>query len=143
MIQDYTPEDYSEHLLEQKFASDVRRIRYVLRHTQHANLADAVLSHAWKAYSESLHAVWTTLPEDDDQLRDIVMQHLTSHVRAHTRPIAWRTTLVDASDDSGDAFLELSTDVLGRLGWKVGDIVTITPGEQGCLAIGKSRIKDR
>ncbi|MBI1891278.1 MAG: hypothetical protein HYS18_11560 [Burkholderiales bacterium] len=59
---------------------------------------------------------------------------------ANTHSVAWRTTIVDAGDGSGDAFLELPTELLARFGWKIGDIVTVTASENGCLFIGKPKV---
>lgn len=47
------------------------------------------------------------------------------------------TTLIDTGDDTGDAFLPLSDEVIEELGWEEGDAVVLSLVD-GTLVISKS-----
>ncbi|MBL3961196.1 AbrB/MazE/SpoVT family DNA-binding domain-containing protein [Burkholderia sp. KCJ3K979] len=53
---------------------------------------------------------------------------------------AFRARLEDADDDTGDAILELPLQCLDRLGWEIGDTLSISQDAQGRLIL--RRISD-
>lgn len=44
-------------------------------------------------------------------------------------PDSWRVVCQDAGDNSGDVIVELPSELLERLGWNLGDELTIEKGE--------------
>lgn len=86
---------------------------------------DDDIVHAWADYSDAVCASWLMLPEDDDALLKILLQHLP------TSRVTWQTTVLDAGDGCGECVLELPEDLLVRTGWKEGDTLIITQAESG------------
>jgi antitoxin ChpS len=44
-------------------------------------------------------------------------------------PDSWRVVCQDAGDNSGDLIVELPSELLEKLGWNLGDELTIEKGE--------------
>lgn len=54
---------------------------------------------AWANYSDAVCASWLMLPEDDDALLKILLQHLP------TSRVTWQTSILDAGDSCGECVL--------------------------------------
>lgn len=114
--------------LAKRFSNDVARMQRCLQSVgRHAGEDDVVS--AWSDYSEGLCAGWLGLPEDDDALVQILLEHWPQLGQC------WQTTIQDAGDGSGDGILELPEALLAQLGWKEGDTLTITMEESGRLLV--------
>lgn len=48
-----------------------------------------------------------------------------------TTPDSWRVVCQDAGDGSGDIIVELPSELLEKLGWSLGDELTIERNEEG------------
>jgi hypothetical protein len=110
--------------LAKQFADHVARMRRCLQAAGKQVEEDDIV-YAWAAYSDGLCAGWLRLPDDDDALLTILLQHLP------TSRLTWQTTVLDAGDGSGDCILELPEELLLRTGWKAGDTLSITQAESG------------
>jgi hypothetical protein len=118
--------------LAKQFADHVTRMRGCLQAAgRHASDDDIV--RAWAQYSEDLCAGWLMLPDDDPALLEILLRHLPSST--DTRTNLWRTTIVEASDGSGDGIMQLPDELLMQIGWKEGDTLSIIEDESGDLII--------
>lgn len=89
----------------------------------------SVASQAWSDYSESLCASWMTLPESDELLLKVLLEHLPPPA------LKWQLTVVDAGDGSGDGILPLPEELIKQLGWKVDDRLSLFAGEEGGLVL--------
>lgn len=121
--------------LAKQFADHVVRMRRCLQAAGRHVLDDDVVR-AWAQYSDDLCAGWLMLPEDDPALLDILLKYLPSNT--DTRANLWRTTIVEASDDSGDGIMQLPTELLQQTGWKEGDTLSIVQDESGDLIIRRA-----
>lgn len=118
--------------LAKQFADHVARMRSCLQAVgRHVSDDDAVL--AWTTYSEDICAGWLMLPDDDPALLEILLKYLPSGT--DTRTNLWRTTIVEASDGSGDGIIQLPDELLMQIGWKEGDTLSIVQDDSGNLII--------
>lgn len=46
-------------------------------------------------------------------------------------PNSWRVVCQDSGDGSGDVIVELPSELLAKLGWTVGDELTVEKSEEG------------
>ena len=59
-----------------------------------------------------------------------------------TKPDSWRVVCKDPEDGSGDTIVELPSELLERLGWTLGDELSVEVGEGSiCLKL-KQRAED-
>jgi hypothetical protein len=122
------PTFHDRQELAQKFADDVVRMRRCL-HAVGKHVDDDDLVYAWADYSDGLCACWLTLPEEDDDLLVILSKHLPP------LSMSSRVTIQDTRDGSGERMLELPDVLLTKLGWAVGDMLSITRTESGNLTL--------
>lgn len=115
-----------------QFADHVVRMQRCLHAAGHHMSKDAIVQ-AWAKYSDNLCAGWLMLPDDDPALLEILLKYLPSGT--DTRTNLWRTTIVEASDDSGDGIMQLPDELLMQIGWKKGDTLSIIQDESGDLII--------
>lgn len=59
-----------------------------------------------------------------------------------TTPDSWRVVCQDAGDGSGDVIVELPSELLERLGWALGDELTIEKHEEEISLKLKQRAVD-
>lgn len=121
--------------LAEQFSEDIARMRKCLEAVR-PGIDDLLLAYAWGDYSDSLCSGWMGLPDDDEQLFEILRKHLSPSILSDTWPIAWRTTIVDAGDDSEDGILFLPDELLDEVGWNVGDTLAISK-----TAVGEIRLR--
>lgn len=58
-----------------------------------------------------------------------LLSPLTSSIRT--------STLLDAGDGSGDGILELSDELLARMGWREGDMLDVSQAGDGSIRLTK------
>lgn len=123
---------YSERQeLARQFADHVARMRRCLRAAGRQVVEDDVVR-AWTEYSGNLCAGWLELPDDDAALLEILLKHLPTRTGDQG---VWHATIKDAGDGSGDGIFELPDALLAQIGWKEGDLLTITKAESGDLIL--------
>ncbi len=106
--------------LRREFPHDVDRMLLCLKEVGLTTTDDEAVG-AWAAYSDDNYAGWLVLPESDATLREILLRYLPS---ARSRA-AWRITVVDALNGSGDSIIQFPSELLQQMGWKVGDELSI------------------
>ena len=97
-----------------QFTGDVARMQRCMQAIQR-NVEDDEVIFAWADYSGTVCASWLQLPEDDTELRAILLKHLPS------APLTGIAMLEDAGDGSGDRIITLPPELLKQLDWKEGD----------------------
>lgn len=100
-----------------EFAADVKRL-FKCAASEGLEATDDDVVRAWCDYSETICAGWLTPPEDDSELRDILLKHLPSPIGSRLR---FRLTLADARDAPDELWLPLPESLLEAMGWKIGD----------------------
>lgn len=108
-----------------QFSSDIARIQQCLLVSARTVTPLQALS-MWLDYSENYCAMWIQLPVDDNELLNILIQHLPSTTMRQANPPTWEAKLVDAGDDSGDVVLELPDELLTQLGWDEDDTLEVS-----------------
>lgn len=107
---------------------DVTRMQRCLQEAKRDAERDEVFQ-AWSDYSATLCAGWMALPENDELLLKILLEHLPPE------KLKWQITILDAGDDSGDGMLQLPDELLDKLGWKMDDQLSIFAGEESSLIL--------
>ncbi|WP_202586999.1 hypothetical protein [Burkholderia sp. KCJ3K979] len=120
-----------------EFPEHLARMRKCLADTGRI-VSDSDIALAWARYSDSLCASWLEPPHDDIALTETLLRYLPQTDAAAEG--AFRARLEDADDDTGDAILELPLQCLDRLGWEIGDTLSISQDAQGRLIL--RRISD-
>lgn len=59
-----------------------------------------------------------------------------------TTPDSWRVVCQDPGDDSGDVIVELPSELLEKLGWNLGDQLTIEGAGENITLTLKQRAAD-
>lgn len=90
---------------------------------------DDDLVYAWANYSDSVCASWLRLPDSDEVLLSTLLRYLPNVEKR------WYTTMCDAEDGTGDGILPLPHELFEQLGWKEGDMLSITQTESGELIL--------
>jgi hypothetical protein len=108
-----------------QFGNDIARIQHCLQVSAHTVTPLQAVS-MWLDYSESHHAMWLQLPDDDKELLNILLQHLPNTKMLHANPPTLEVKLVDAGDGSSDAVLVLPDELLLQLGWDEGDALEVS-----------------
>ncbi|MGM3411552.1 AbrB/MazE/SpoVT family DNA-binding domain-containing protein [Ralstonia holmesii] len=106
--------------LRKEFADDVDRMLLCLQEAGFEASDDDTVR-AWSEYSDDNCAGWLALPEDDAPLREILLKHLLS---AKSRAV-WRVIGSKATDGGDDLIVRLPSELFERLGWKIGDELSI------------------
>ncbi|WP_197386303.1 AbrB/MazE/SpoVT family DNA-binding domain-containing protein [Ralstonia pseudosolanacearum] len=106
--------------LREEFPHDVDRMLLCLKEAGLTTTDDEAVG-AWAEYSDDNYAGWLELPESNATLREILLRYLPS---ARSRA-AWRITVVDALDGSGDPIISLPSELVEQMGWKAGDELSI------------------
>lgn len=115
--------------LKKEFANEVGRMKKCLQDAG-STITDDEAVLAWAAYSDDLCAGWLALPEDDTDLREILIKYLPT-----AKSLVWRVTGIEAGDGSGDLFVPLPSDLLVRLGWEIGTELSIEQADDGSLVL--------
>ncbi|HVL09521.1 MAG TPA: hypothetical protein VM512_10245 [Burkholderiaceae bacterium] len=127
---------YSERQeLAKQFADHVARMQRCLHAAGHHVTEDDIVR-AWVEYSSNLCAGWLGLPDDDAALFDILRKHLPT--RTDDQGTVWHATIKGAGDGSGDGILDLPDELLARMGWTEGDLLTIEKTDSGDLLLRRA-----
>jgi hypothetical protein len=116
----------------EQFPEHVARMRSCLQSVGRA-ASDSDLTLAWASYSDSLCASWLEPPESDTALTEILLSYLAAAGSPTEAP--FHMALEDAGDETGDAFVALPPALLDRLGWKIGDTLSINEDSRGSLRL--------
>ena len=119
-----------------QFGNDIARIQHCLLSSAHTVTSLQAVS-MWSDYSENHCAIWMELPEEDEDLLDILVRNLPSTKILQANPPTWQATLVDAGDESGDAVLNLPDELLMQLGWDEGDVLEVMIENDQLLVVRK------
>lgn len=115
--------------LKKEFAKEVDRMLGRARDAGFTVTDDeAVL--AWAMYSDDLCAGWLSLPENDTNLREILVKYLP---RAKSQ--IWPMTSIKAGDRSGHFIVPLPAELLVRLGWGIETELSIDTPDDGSLVL--------
>jgi len=108
--------------LAEMFPEAIRHMKDCLGRAGNNAIDDEIIT-AWSEYSDSLCAGWLGLPDADDELLAILLQHLPERRSNANRFVV---TLIPVDDGSNDAWLPLPDELLDELGWVPGDMLEIT-----------------
>jgi len=106
------------HALAEQFAGDVMRMSQC-RQTAGIQVTDDDVVRSGTRYSPGLCACWSTLSEKDALVLTTLLEYLPSW------PSTWHATLRNAGDGSDNKTFVLPDELLDRLGWREGDMLTI------------------